>query len=379
MKVLHLISSGGMYGAEAVILNLCSALNRAGDHSSALAVFANTTQPNFQLRDAALPAGIETHTIECRGQFDSSVPARLQQLVRDTQADVIHTHGYKADIYAWWGLRRAGLPLVSTCHNWIDNDIALRIYGWLDRMVLRRFTRVVAVSDAVRSRLLSAGLSNGQVTVIRNGILLAPFQAAASQRSSAERLRTVGFVGRLSPEKGPDIFVRTAALVLEDFPTTRFILAGEGPERVPLEALIEELGIQEHVTLLGRQDDMPSLYGSMSIMVLSSRTEGLPMALLEAMASGLPVVATRVGEVPNVVQDRDTGLLVEPNDAAGLASGIMELLRNPVRRLAMGSNATARVAIGFSAENMTQEYLAVYRDALLQATDPAEASAAGSR
>lgn len=364
MKILHLISSGGMYGAEAVILNLCSAINRAGAHTSAIAVFANTSQPNFQLRDAALAAGIETHTIDCRGQLDSSVPARLQQLIRETQTDVVHTHGYKADIYAWWGLRRAGV-LVATCHNWIDNDAALRVYGWLDRIVLRRFSRVVAVSEAVKSRLLNAGLAEDRVSLIRNGILLEPFQAAAAERSSMARpFCTVGFVGRLSPEKGPDIFVRAAALVLERFPSTKFILAGEGPEREALQTLIAELGVAEQVRLLGRQDDMPSLYAKLDIMVLSSRTEGLPMALLEAMASGLSVVATNVGAIPTVIENGHSGLLAPANDPSAIAGCISGLLADRARRHSMGESAKDLVTSQFSAEHMAEQYIRVYDEAL---------------
>lgn len=372
MRVLHLISSGGMYGAEAVILNLCSALNSGGTHSSLLAVFANSAQPNLQLRDAALKAGIEAHTIECRGQLDSSVPRRLLHLVQETGADLVHTHGYKADIYGWWALRSSGIPLVATCHNWLDNDLHLRIYGWLDRTLLRRFNRIVAVSDAVQTRLIESGVERTRIHQIRNGISLEPFDAIASRPlSSGDRPCTVGLVGRLSPEKGVDVFIRAAALVLRDLPSTRFIVAGDGAERDRLQALIQDSGVSEQVRLLGQQQDVVRIYGSIDVLVLSSRTEGLPMALLEGMASGLPVVATKVGEVPAVLDNSGAGFLAEVDDVQALASSIATLVSDPVRRYTMGASARHRVAAEYSADRMAAEYVAVYNEARSSRRAPA--------
>src|SRR5579884_366473 len=152
MKILHLISSGGMYGAEAVILNLCGVLNSSGQHEGLLGAFANSAAPNLALYEAARGAGIESHLIACKGQIDRTVPMRIRSLVQQTKADVVHTHGYKPDVYAWLALRHTGIPLVSTCHTWYDNDLAVRTYGAIDRWVLRKYHRVVAVSDAVQDR-----------------------------------------------------------------------------------------------------------------------------------------------------------------------------------------------------------------------------------
>ncbi len=364
MKILQVISSGGMYGAEAVILDLSRSLGRSG-HQSVLGVFANLAQLNTELVTRARSEGIETYPIPCHGQLDRAVPARLRDLVRETGAEIVHGHGYKADVYAYWALRGTKTALVATCHNWIDNSAALRAYGVLDRLALRSFRGVVAVSDGVRKRLLKAGVPHSKVSLIPNGLDLGPFAAIERRpdRADSDPL-TVGVAARLSREKGVDVFLRAAALVREQLPGTRFVVGGDGADRAELQRLIEETQMVSSARLLGRQEDMPTFYAGLDLLVLPSRMEGLPMALLEGMASGLAVVATKVGEMPEVVQDGVTGLLVPKEDPLALAEAIMELLRDSARRHEMGVRGRARVAEAFSAEAMTARYIRFYEEAL---------------
>lgn len=362
MKILHVISSGGMYGAEAVILNLSRTLRDRG-HESALAVFANSAQPNDQLERRARAEGLETHAIPCRGQLDLAVPSRLRELVRTARVDVVHAHGYKADIYAAWALHGSKTPFVSTCHNWLDNNLLLRIYGKLDRLALRKFQRVIAVSEGVQQRLLSSGVRADKVMLISNGIDLRPL-TVVERSPSQTRPYTVGIVARLSAEKGVDLFLQAAAAIHESLPETQFVVAGDGPDRAALQKLIEELHLNDHARLVGRQENMPAFYASMDVLVLSSRTEGLPMALLEGMGSGLPVVATSVGEIPLVIENGQTGLLVPPEDPRSLAKAVIALLGDSELRYSMGERARARVDREFSAERMTEAYLRVYETVL---------------
>ena len=367
MKVLHVISSGGMYGAEAVILNLSRALNR-GSHRSMLAVFSNLSNPNHQLHERALEEGIDSHLIACKARIDRTAIASIRELAIVTGADIVHAHGYKADIYVYFALRGVGLPFVSTCHTWYDNDVSAVLYGAVDRFVLRRYARVVAVSDEVKRRLLKAGVRENETHLIRNGIELRPFDdAVPSLRENLPLGSThiVGLIGRLAAEKGIDIFLRAAARVLVEFPRVQFVVVGDGPDRVELERLIDELNIRDSVSMLGRRDDMPSVYASLDVMVSSSRQEGLPMAILEGMASRLPVVATAVGEVPTVVLDGRTGVLVPAEDVDLLAAGILELLRDPAKRTRLGVAARQLIEEEYSAARMTADYLDVYAEAIL--------------
>lgn len=365
MKILHIISSGGMYGAEAVILNLSRTLNEGGD-ASILGVFANSKNLNLQLHERALAEGIESHLIPCSGQIDRAAIKELRDLAVRSRADIAHAHGFKGDIYSYFAFRPLKTPLVSTCHNWTDTDRIVSLYGKLDRLVLRRYAAVIAVSEAVKQRLLSSGVREDRIEIIKNGIDLRPFaEAAPSLRGIVgSGVPTVGFVGRLSREKGADIFLQVAARVVAAIPNAKFVVVGEGPEREALEALIDQLGIRDNVFMVGRRTDMPSVYASFDLMMLSSRDEGLPMAVLEGMSSGLAWVATAVGDVPKIIQDRKTGMLAPAGAIDSLAAATISLLQNPEERRRLGEAARRHVKEEFSAERMAVSYLNVYRRVL---------------
>ena len=359
-----------MYGAEAVILNMSRTLNE-GSHTSVLGVFSNSSNPNLQLHQVATKEGIESHVIPCKGQIDPTVIASIRELATRTKADVVHAHGYKADIYGYFALRSSGIPLVSTCHTWYDNNPLVTLYGVADRLVLRNYAAVVAVSDQVKQRLLRAGVREDKIHLVRNGIDLRPFDNASPSLPNAifeDHPPIVGLIGRLSIEKGVDIFLHAAAQVLIELPSTKFVVVGEGPDRDKLESLIDQLKLRESVSMLGRRDDMPSVYASLDIMVSASRQEGLPMAILEGMASSLPLIATPVGDVPTMVRDGRTGVMVPPENAPLLASAIVTLLRNPAQRERLGAAARKLIEDEFSADRMTADYLRVYKEASSRGT-----------
>ena len=373
MKVLHIISSGGMYGAEAVILNVSRILNE-GPHRSILGVFSNSSRPNLQLHETAKKEGIESHLIPCKGPIDRSVPATIRELVHRTGAEVVHAHGYKADVYVYLAMRGSRTPIVSTCHNWIGKDASVRFYGVVDRFVLRSYAGVVAVSEEVKHRLLRARVQEERIHLIRNGVDLRLYDRklpSPRNERAPDCPLVVGLAGRLSQEKGVDLFLRAAAGVLIELPHTRFLVVGDGPDRATLTALIGRLGIGESVSLLGRSDDMPSFYASLDMLVSSSRLEGLPIGLLEGMASRLPLVATAVGAVPEVVQDGHTGILVPAENVDALTRAVVELLRDPILRERFGEAAVKLVREEFSAERMTMEYLRLYEEVLTRKNPPA--------
>jgi glycosyltransferase involved in cell wall biosynthesis len=366
MKILQLISSGGMYGAESVILNLARGLRAAG-HRCVLGVFANSPSPNLQLHQRALEEKIPSYPFPCKGQFDLTALRRIRDLAAETGADVIHTHGYKADVYTCLAMFNHGVPLVSTCHNWLDEDWRTSLYGVVDRHVLRSFPRVVAVSEDVRQRLLEAGVPQERIRIIPNGIDLHPFRVERAPDPvdwSKDRPAVVGMVARLSAEKGVDLFFHAAADVARTISHARFVVVGDGPDRQELEALIDQLRLRPLVVMAGRRNDMPAQYASFDILVSSSRKEGLPLAILEAMASGLPLVATAVGDVRNVVRNDETGILLPTGDPGALASAIVDLLSDHAKRRRLGFAARQWVESEHSAERMSNDYLDTYRDAV---------------
>lgn len=359
-----------MYGAEAVILNLSRTLNEQG-HSSLLGIFSNSSNPNLQLHERALAEGIESHLIPCNGQVDRSVPATIRALAAATSIDLIHAHGYKADVYVYLAMRKTSTPLVSTCHTWYDDNLLLWLYGALDRRILRHYAAVVSVSDDVSKRLRDSGVAADRIHFIRNGIDLRPFtNAAPSLRHLAPNGLLVGWIGRLTHDKGPDLFLRAVAQVRQEFPDARYILVGEGPYRPEVERLITDLALGDVVHLLGQRQDMPAVYASCDLMVSSSRKEGLPMAILEGMASGLPWIASSVGAVPTAIRSEENGILLPPQDEHLLAQSMARMMRNSNERLLMGANARRQTELNFSAERMSEDYLRVYADALAHARIP---------
>ena len=363
MKVLHAISSGGMYGAETMILTLCRAMNAAEPGSAALAIFLNTSQPQTALHEAASAAGISSQMVRCDGRLDRSTAGALRALVADTGSNLLHTHGYKADLYGYFALRRSAWPLVSTCHNWTDTDRNTRIYGYLDRRVLRHFDGIAAVSDGVRHRLEQSGVGSQRIRVLPNGIDTARFHATAKP-ATPDRTLTVGFAGRLSHEKGIDIFLQVAQAILQQEPHVRFVVAGEGPERGATERALQEQGLAPHMCLLGHCENMAEVYNSFDVLLSTSRTEGLPMGLMEAMASAVPVVATAVGDVPTLLDQGKCGLLAPSLDVNAITFAALRLLRDAGLRTEVGEAGQRRVETGYSAGTMLAHYLDFYRNAL---------------
>ena len=375
MKVLQVISSGGLYGAEAVLLTLSTTLNQTS-HKSTLAIFNNLSNPNLEVHEKALLLGMESNLIPCSGQVDYKVISELRKLVQITGADVVHAHGYKADIYVYLALRGSSTPIVSTCHNWIKHSWLVSAYGAVDRLALRNYSAVVAVSEDVKRILLESRVDLNKIYLIRNGIDVESFLNVTPSLREDRDTTMIGWVGRLSHEKGPDIFIRAAAQVLRECPDLVFILVGDGPLKADLEALANEIGISANVRFMGRREDMAAVYASIDLLVCSSRQEGLPMAILEGMASGVPWIATAVGDVPTLIKDGHNGLLVPIGDIEGLASGVLRLATNPDIRKQFGLAARQTVKDDFSTQRMTREYIALYEKLIASANNTRSAEKA---
>jgi glycosyltransferase involved in cell wall biosynthesis len=271
---------------------------------------------------------------------------------------LLHCHGYKADTYGFAAAWRRGIPLISTCHNWPDRRLSMRAYAVLDRFVLRWFDQVTTPSKYVAATLKKA-------TVLENGIDVMRFQnAEPTLRRALPRCKTlIGVVGRLVHEKGGEVFLRAAKTVLATDRGIGFVFIGDGPARDAWETLAVELGIREHVFFTGTRTDMPNVYASLDILVLPSFEEAMPMCLLEGLAAGLPVIATRVGEVAKLIEPGITGELIEAGDSIVLSDAILRFIGNGHEARSMGRNGQALVARSFSSDAMARKYLSVYENA----------------
>jgi glycosyltransferase involved in cell wall biosynthesis len=378
MKILQLISSGGFYGAESVLLNLSVELQRT-DNTCIVGVFRNARNPNTEVGDRAKMAGLEVRRITCRSRFDWQTVRKIWAISEREGIDLVHSHGYKANFYALLAARLAKVPVIATCHNWLGESRSMRAYARLDRYLLRFFDGVAVVSKSVGEQLGHAG-TRQRVRVIPNGV---PTHGPEIGSELADQIRTadrivVGTVGRLSAEKGVSVLIEAASKICPDFPQAFFVVVGDGPLRSSLEARVRELGMRGQFLFAGERNDVNQIYRYFDVYVLPSFQEGMPMALLEAMAAGVPVVATKVGGVPDLLCDPSVGTLVEPGNPTAIATGIGDLLRDQSRRELMGSKARSRVEEQFSAAAMAQNYVELYQEALLRRSGGNRASVAAT-
>lgn len=363
MKVLQLISSGGYYGAESVLINLAHSLGEFGCENI-VGVFDNAHRSNTEVAEHARRLGLAVETFTCRGRMDWGTVREIRNAIRARGIDLVHTHGYKSNLYGYAAVRPLGLPILATCHNWTRQSASLRVYALLDRMVLRRFSQVVAVSDAVRGSLCEAGLHAERIATIDNGVDLQRFSCGSpsfAQEIGKGTQLVVGMVGRLVPQKGPEHLLRAAHELLPRFPESLFVFVGDGPARPGLEQLASELGIARHVIFAGQRNDLPNVYAAMDVFALPSLNEGMPMTILEALAAKKAVVATRVGAIPRLILPERTGLLVEPGDANGLRDALARLLADQTLRGKLAEAGHAWVCQNFSAQAMSRKYLDLYR------------------
>jgi len=364
VKVLQLISSGGYYGAENMLLNLCASQQKAGCQNS-LMIFYNVHAPNVELYERARRGGLSVRMVHCQGRADWRAVRQIEECIQEDGIELLHTHGYKADLYGYVAARRSGKPIVATCHNWVGGTAALGIYNHLDRMALKRFQGLAAVSDSVAQRLLASGVPARKIRTIANGIDVQTFERARPlQVLNFDGSKVVGMVARLDLQKGFEYLLRAASELRSAFPGLKVVIVGEGPDRNEIEGMIHRLGLQSNVILAGQRSEMPDIYAAMDVFVLPSLNEGLPMTILEAMAASRPVIATRVGAIPKVIQDGETGLLVDPGDMNGLRDALARLLTDSDFCCRLGAAGHDWVSRNYTSEAMAMKYRQMYDDVL---------------
>jgi glycosyltransferase involved in cell wall biosynthesis len=364
VKVLQLISSGGYYGAENMLLNLCASQEAAGCQNSLL-LFYNVHTPNVEFYERARSRGISVRMVHCKGRADWRAVRQIEEYIQEDAIDVVHTHGYKADLYGFLAAWRLGKPVVATCHNWVGGTTALGIYNHLDRLALKKFSALAAVSDEVAQRLLDSGVPAEKIKTIANGIDVQAFEHAQPLPVlSFTNEKVIGIVARLDLQKGFEYLLRAVRELCNTFAGLRVVIVGEGPDRQTIEDMVKEYGLQTNVVLAGQHSDMPAVYAATDIFVLPSLNEGLPMTILEAMAASRPVVATRVGAIPKVINDGENGLLVNPRDIEGLRNAIASLLSDPERCHRMGEKAHDWVSRNYTSEAMALKYRQLYDEIL---------------
>lgn len=365
MGIVHVVDSLEYGGLERVVADL--AIAQAG-HGHHVRVFSISETDGF--RPALEAAGIPVVVGAKQGALDLRVLRALRKVTVGAGTDIVHTHNFVPGYYAAAATRMASdaPTLVNTCHNMGARLSNRRLRG-LYRWSLRHTARVAMVGRQVRDSLLSMGIVDAsKADVVLNGV---PVGRQAGDRASARAslgipgdALLIGCVGRLVALKNHRLVIDTFPALLASHPNLHLAVIGEGPLQGELQARIDALGLSERVHLTGARDDVPGLLPAFDVFVLPSRTEGLSIALLEACAAGLAIVATDVGGNGEIVRDGATGCLIPSDDGSALQTALDSLLRSPPERQRLGDAARAWVAANASVDAMRQNYDMLYASAL---------------
>lgn len=360
LSILHVIAPARFGGMESVVAMLASGQASRG-HSVRVACVISPTRESNPFVDALQERGVNAVPVTVGDRDYPGERKLVRDLCRGDRPDVVHTHGFRPDVIDGGVAHAERIPTVSTCHGFIEFGFRGAVYQWLQRRALRRYEAVVAVSEAIASTLRRSGVPPDRIDVVLNAF------GSPTERIGRDSARillnlpdepVVAWVGRFSAEKGPDIAIDAFARLRH--PTARLLMIGEGREESALRKRAGELGLAQRIIWAGPVANVGRLFSAFDAFLLSSRTEGTPMVLLEAMAAGVPIVASLVGGVGDVV-DASCAWLAPALDPRALAEGIEEALSN--RRLTdeRTQRASERLHQRFAMDPWLSRYESIYR------------------
>ncbi|MCK4413482.1 MAG: glycosyltransferase [Candidatus Eisenbacteria sp.] len=361
-RVIHLIKATGIAGAERHLLDLLPEL-RARECDARLLVLVEPREPLPGFLDAAHERGVPAESLVIRGDCDVGLWARLVRHFRRERPTIVHTHLIHADFHGIPAARHARVPtVVTTRHD--GNDFRRRLpIRIVNRWLWRRVDAGIAASHALQRFSRDVEGARVPIRVIHHGIAAIPPEDPGAVRAALGLARdalVVGIVSRLTEQKGVADGIDAFAAVASSNPQASLLIAGDGPARRSLERHAEALGPRARVRFLGWRTDSRAVIAALDLLIAPSLREGFGLGVLEAMARGVPVLATRVGGIPEIVIDGETGLLVPPADPRALAGGLGRLLADPALRTQLGAAGLDRARGYFSLERMADQTLAVY-------------------
>jgi glycosyltransferase involved in cell wall biosynthesis len=365
-KILQLIDGLNIGGAEVLLVDLARGAKEAGYEVS---VGFSTPGP---LGQKLLGMEIPCIRLPRLIRIDPFLLFGMCRLILRERPDIVHTHLFKSDFHGRLAARLCGVPVVvSTSHNndaWAKNFLLGRLYGFTAGLA----NKIIAVSEEVRAyQIQHTGVPSDKVIVIENGVDVRRF---IGQEEAGRSLRAefnihadaplFGIIGRLQPQKDHDNFLKAAVQIRNELPDARFLVVGDGPLRGELTDRAKALGLDSAVIFCGIRSDIPAVLAALNVLVISSKWEGLPVTLLEGLASHTPVVSTAVGGVPNVVADGESALLVPAQDSLSLAAACLKVLKDPQLSQKLADAGFARVKNEFSLDAMIARTLNLYNELL---------------
>jgi glycosyltransferase involved in cell wall biosynthesis len=367
-RVLHLITSFEIGGTERQAVELLKRLDPER-YDVRLAVIRNEG-PFYREIEARFPDVPEFPLTSFYNANAIKQLARLRRLMMRERIDILHAHDFYSGLIGGAAARLAGVRVIASQRHLKLSDRRVHETGM--RIIHRLAHRILVNSEAIRRRILDHDdAPPHKIVIVRNGVQQAPVSRAQARAHLLSELGTnanvklIGMAARLQPVKGHRFFLEAAATVLGDEPNAHFVLVGDGPLRSEIEEQASRLGITDRMHLLGDRIDVAQLISAFDLLVLSSLHEGLPNAVMEAMAAGVPVVATAVGGTKELISDGETGYLASPGDSSALADRILVALRDP-NAVNVVEAARARITSTFGMERMVESVEHLYDELMKQ-------------
>lgn len=365
LTVMHVIRSLDTGGMEIMLLELLRKLDTKKFRP--LVCCLEGQGSNAQEAEGM---GVKVVAEKKKDGFDPGLIFRLARLLKRERVVICHSHNYLAQVYSTVASRLSRTPV--TVHTQHGMAWLYRRKRWIKRRFLSYIAdKTITVSTGARDAYIrSLRLPSHKVAVVPNGVDLTLFRSRPEAVMKREEIglkngdMVVGTVARLSPEKDHFNLLRAFSLVTSSRGNVKLLLVGDGPMRDKLKEMVRASGLMDKVVFLGNRRDVPELLNVIDIFVLPSLTEGLSMALLEAMATGKPIVATNVGGNPEIVMDGETGIIAPPRDPENMAGALLKILSNRELAREMGRKGRERVEKEFSLEKMTRGYEAIYEELL---------------
>lgn len=374
MKILHIIDSTGLYGAEIMLLNLMEE-QRQMNLSPILLSINDFESSKSAIEVESAKKGFPTVKMAIKKGFSLKGALDIARFAQKNQISLFHSHGYKVNILLGSlpkCIRKK--PIVSTLHGWISVKRFSRMwfYEAIDKLILHKIDGVVQVNSAPRDEKDDSSVDKTNKYIVNNGIPELEFDSASISQSDpvvshfCKEGFVIGTISRLSEEKGLNYLVEAMRLLLSHNGNFKVIIIGEGPQKEILQAMINNYGLAKSILLAGYRNQAFNYLPLLDAFVLPSLTEGLPITVLEAMQAKVPIIATRVGGIPDVLGHGKLGILVEPGNSAALAEAISFVSSNTTKIYEMCNNARKVVLEKYSSKRMAENYLKVYKTVLMK-------------
>lgn len=368
MKILHVIDSDGIYGAEVMLLNLMKEQQAMGLEPLLMSIEDPAKTKEYSLAEEAIKIGLKAIRLYLDRRFSFSNSNTILRIAAKREIDIIHSHGYKGNILLGSLSRyKREIPVISTIHGWtaVKKFSKIWFYSILDRFFLKRLDAIVYVNK----QMLNV-IRHKNAYVVENGIPEQEFDSSSLETYDPEIYSfckegfVIGCISRLSEEKGL-LYLLEAMQVLSrmnvDF---KAIIIGEGPQKTLLQETLKKLNLSNRVIITGYRSKAYNYLPLFNVFVLPSLTEGLPITILEAMQARVPIVATNVGGIPDVLENGKGGVIIESGNSGVLTDAILYVKTNSIIAAKMTKRAQENVLNNYSSKGMAENYLKSYKSVL---------------